>query len=70
MRIQADELTSKVADIFGKMGSAQEEATLVADSLVQANLKPTPWYRRILKGMTAMASGWLPPMCGISRTGF
>lgn len=39
MRIQADALTSKVADIFEKMGSPREEAVLVADSLVQANLK-------------------------------
>ena len=39
MRIQADALTSKVADIFEKMGSTRDEAILVADSLVQANLK-------------------------------
>lgn len=39
MRIQADELISKVAGVFEKMGSARDEAALVAESLVQANLK-------------------------------
>ena len=39
MRIQADELTATVTAIFERMGSTPEEAVLVADSLVQANLK-------------------------------
>lgn len=38
MRIQADELTRTVTDIFVKMGSPPEEAALVAGSLAKANL--------------------------------
>ena len=38
MRIQADELTRTVTDIFGKMDSPPDEAALVAKSLVKANL--------------------------------
>ncbi|MGB0632561.1 MAG: Ldh family oxidoreductase, partial [Alphaproteobacteria bacterium] len=39
MRIHADKLTPIVAGIFEKIGSPPQEARLVADSLVQSNLK-------------------------------
>lgn len=38
MRIHADPLTKMAAGIFQAMGSPEDEATLVADSLVRANL--------------------------------
>lgn len=38
MRIEADTLTNTVASVFEKMGSPRDEATLVAASLVRANL--------------------------------
>jgi len=39
MRIRAGDLTDKIAAIFEKMGCPTEEARLVSDSLVQANLR-------------------------------
>jgi hypothetical protein len=39
MRIRAEDLTDKIAAIFEKMGCPTEEARLVSDSLVQANLR-------------------------------
>ena len=39
MRINAEDLTQRVTQIFRKMGSSPSEALLVAESLVQSNLK-------------------------------